>query len=671
MAGQRKKAGFRCIRDFSIGFGFHEFLFGLLAFFDLSAQGLVDALDLARALLHAVFEVEVGFFEFVLRIDEIADVIIGGHVTAVGQRASLDFDHAVVVRAHHTVGFAGHEMAQPGLHVFFHGARTEHAALGIEAHEVGDRPSYAQHARRVIEHLLVALVPGHDFQIRVDYADRRRNAFEGCKQHILVELQLARGAFENVHHVLDTKPFTTAQVGQHRTRGCDTNHAGQRLLGITEQFGAGIDQLRPGFGVQQAVRGRFTQELGQQRGQVRLFDLQVGRARRLLGAHAVDESDGLDAVGQAGLVQGRHHVQREHVDADAEHHAAGVGVAERQAEQLVRAQQLRIEKPVRDQRRADQSRIGEQRNHQRDEPYEGAAGEAGEHAPGIGALPEQTEQDGRRKLHGQRERDQPDIGQRRILGQAELIHPGHEHDHDHGHAPREDKRPGIIRLRAAAFVPANQQRQDHIVAEHLAQRDRGDDDHRGGRGKAADDREQRECLVIVTQRQREHETVAGNIRARERLVADPGDYEHGGRDRGKVEREPDACVLEVIFAEAFDEGDLEHARQAENGGCGDQGQHPERGCQCRLLEHEVRVVVDLARVKAGRQTQREQRDHDQRDDLDQRLERDRDHDAGVITGHIEAVGAENQRKHDHRDRDQQGHVLAGEGDVVHAVEQRV
>ena len=82
-----------------------------------------------------------------------------------------------------------------------------------------------------------------------------------------------------------------------------------------------------------------------------------------------------------------------------------------------------------------------------------------------------------------------------------------------------------------------QHRHDEVVAHHGAERHGLDDDHAGRGGKAADEGEQRERLLVLRHRQGQHEGVGVDASTREVQQAGERDGQHEDVDQEQIERE--------------------------------------------------------------------------------------------------------------------------------------
>ncbi len=134
-----------------------------------------------------------------------------------------------------------------------------------------------------------------------------------------------------------------------------------------------------------------------------------------------------------------------------------------------------------------------------------------------------------------------------------------------------------------------------------------------------------------------------------------GDRHHQQAECRKVGGKGPARDADVGHVLAFDRTDLELARQAQRGGEGEQG---------LAEEGQGQHVVAVDRQRAGergwcgiaQQNPGEQADREEGEQLDQRLQRDGEHQSVVVLGDVHRASAEQDREQRQRQRDPEGAV---------------
>jgi hypothetical protein len=217
-----------------------------------------------------------------------------------------------------------------------------------------------------------------------------------------------------------------------------------------------------------------------------------------------------------------------------------------------------------------------------------------------------------------------------------------------------DQQDPALDVRAVVEHAAPQQHRHHqVVADHGGQRHAGHDHHAGRRRQAADVGGQRQPGMAAGERQVEHIGLARHRPgARQRL---PGqrDRHHQRAEQQQVADEHPARRTQIGRILALDHRDMELPRQADDRGDREQGLGQEPGRQA-LQRERLHAFGDPWRqpVAVLQLQQREHADRHEGDQLDQRLQRDRQHHAAVVFGGIDAAGAEQDREH----RQHQRHV---------------
>ena len=195
-----------------------------------------------------------------------------------------------------------------------------------------------------------------------------------------------------------------------------------------------------------------------------------------------------------------------------------------------------------------------------------------------------------------------------------------------------------------------------MVRDHGRQRDGGDDDHRGGRGKPAEKRQQHQKILIDGHRQRQHEHVRIGAFRQYREAAD-GNWQHEQAHQQQIGREQPGGHAQLVLAGIFHHGDLELARQADNR---DGGQEGERNPAC--IEHIVGLQDTgcIAAEDVGgpvRQCENhEQPDSDEGEELHQGFQRDGGDHTMMALVRVDCPCAENDSEERHPGGDPERHV---------------
>ena len=95
----------------------------------------------------------------------------------------------------------------------------------------------------------------------------------------------------------------------------------------------------------------------------------------------------------------------------------------------------------------------------------------------------------------------------------------------------------IAALRKMQPAEPKQHRHHKVVADHGAERHSLDDDHSGGRGKAADEGQQCDRLLLLRHRQCEHECIGVDASVGEMQQTGKSDGQHEDVYEQKIERE--------------------------------------------------------------------------------------------------------------------------------------
>ncbi len=615
--------------------------------FDPLLQGLVD---LAQRLFDALV---------------VADVAVAGDVTAAGQRLSVHFDDlAVGAHALEHVRRARAQVLQPAFDVRLGVARPHLAAGGVPAQQVGDRPADVEHAVGVVEQLLVAAVPGDKPHLRIDHAHPLRDVLEGGGQHLAVVAQGVAGFVQQADHFAQLHARTAQHRGQGAACGGGAQRGRQQALGVLHQRAVGrlfgIPRPRQAAGVflEGPPRMRLAEDAfgqGQQFAAAHLAGPAAGRQRRLVRV-GIQVCGGGQLVLQQRPVAHRHEHERGHVAQQRPEHAVGQRIPAAQPEQRLRAQPGQAQRAFAQPVGAGSIALQQRRQQQAPGPQRGPAEQACIGAGTAGAAPVQPADQGRRELRHRGERKQAVLGEELLAQRVPVVGECDQCQQQDRH-PAHPQHLAFDRHPLRKHPAPQQQRQHQVVADHGRQRHAGHDHHAGGRGQAADVGRQRQPRVAVRQRQRQHEAVRGQpVRAGQRL---PGqrDRQHHRADQHQVADEQPARRLQVGRVLALDHRHVELARQAHDRGEREQGLGEEARWQGGAGECAGAGRDPGADAAPARQVQDCQRpDRHERQQLDQRFQRDRQHHPAVVLGGIDPAGAEQDREGRQQQRHVQGRV---------------
>src|SRR5690606_26888562 len=264
------------------------------------------------------------------------------------------------------------------------------------------------------------------------------------------------------------------------------------------------------------------------------------------------------------------------------------------------------------------------------------------------------------------EGDQPDGGEGvRAARQVEIAEAEEQDQHDRKAAGVEDEAAHALAVAyAGACGQAQHDGHDDVVGDHDRQRDGFEDDHRGGRGKAADEGEQRQPVLAVEQGQGEREHVGI------RPVGHEGQPEQrdGEREQAHAQhvggKDP-ARGAQVFFVGVLDHRDLELARQADDGG-GGQHRHGDPAVAKSVVGVDFEARCGGAgedRLHAAADIDDEKADGEEGGELDDGFEGDGSDDAVVLLLGVDVAGAEQDGEQRHAGGDAEG-----EADLVPAFE---
>ena len=284
---------------------------------------------------------------------------------------------------------------------------------------------------------------------------------------------------------------------------------------------------------------------------------------RFAAAVDADERCGLGALERVGPArQGK---QRESGDIGAERKRDAAGERKlRKPHQRRRAQPGDAKRSVGDE--VGERALGVERGQEQQiEPDERADDHARRGAARRAAPPDDRAEERRQDLRDRRKRQQADGGERLVTGKALVEVADHQHKQDRAAPDRQHVQPDLARRRVGrAGAPSEQDRHDEVVGRGDGERDAVDDDHAGRRGEAAQHRCQRNASRAGGKRQREHGQVAidgavGNQRQ-------PGDGERHDKqvDQDQIDRKQRRRRADIVVVLAFDDRDVELARQQQN-----------------------------------------------------------------------------------------------------------
>ncbi len=599
------------------------------------------ARQFAGALGDALLQRLVRAREVLFGAAERGDVGEGRDETATGHRVAADLDHgAVRERALGQMRRARTHLRQPPLHARVDVAGAGEPAREVVPHQLGHRPADRQQAVGIGEQFGVAAVPRDHVERRVDHADALAHVLQRRLEHALVEAQVLAGlADDGGDRVELAAAFAPRHLDQQaRRRGAD--HAGQLVLDRGDRGGIGAAVVR---------------RIAEQRDDPLARQEARGQRLQFGGGKIAVRRDG--AVARPARARG----QREHRDVhrQAGDHRARQFAPVAQPEQLRRRQRREAERPAVQQRRGAR----QQGRRQHVEPDQAAGDEAERDRARADRRPVHRHQHRRHQAGQRRERQRADVGQRVAAGERARIRPGQQqHREDRCAALAQHRRTQVAGV-AATPAGAHAQRRDPVVADHQAQRQRGDDDHAGRRAESAEEAEHGQAVAVLRQRQGQHVQVRRHAQRAQPRRARLRQRQDRQRDQAEVEREQPARGAHVAGVAALDHAGVELVRQGERGE--------------RAEQHQRRHAAAVARLRRGRrrdvgQLQHERADRQHRDQLEYRLERERQHQPAVVRGGRRAARAEQHREQRHRQRDVERAVLPGRrGQIVAAAEQRI
>ncbi len=480
--------------------------------------------------------------------------------------------------------------------------------------EVADRPADLQQRGRKTEQLRIACVPGHQVEIAIDHADALRHVLERRLEQALVEAQRLRGLADDRGDGVQIAALLAARRVEQQPRRGRAEHGRQLALDALDLAGVGDALTR--------FANEMVDALGRQEAPAQIAqrrDVELGGLNRTRPCRA-------------------HRQQQRHrgLDQQAQHDRAAEAAPAREPEQMIGREPGQPERT-----RIEPGRRGQRRHQQAPGPDRDAGGQAEQHRARRRLRPQHREQHRRRQRAEARERQRADVGQCLAAAGRAAVDPGQQHhDQDHHAALAQ-----YAAAQVADVLPpraAHQQRRQPVIADHQAQRERGDDDHAGRGAEAAEERQQREHAVAVGQRQRQHVQIRRHVQRPQAQVAGTCQRQQRQRDQAHVQRKQPARGAQMAHVAAFGDTDVIEVRQRE------QREHAEHD-QARKAARTGRRIGRRVRPAVVEQHPGADREH--RAELEQRFERDRQHQAAVVLGRADAARAEQHREQRQHQRD--------------------
>ena len=190
-----------------------------------------------------------------------------------------------------------------------------------------------------------------------------------------------------------------------------------------------------------------------------------------------------------------------------------------------------------------------------------------------------------------------------------------------------------------------------MVADHQAQRQRADHDHAGRRAEPTEECEQRERVLALRQRQRQHEQVRRHAAAGQKRFPRARQRQYRQRDQQQVQRKLPACGAHRALVPAFDNSDVKLVRQDEHREgteqyqrCEPAGRRRRHGMWWHMGERTETQPDEGAQCQHRRQ-------------LEDRLERHRQHQPAIVFSRTGTARAEQHREQRHHQRHVEGAVL--------------
>ncbi len=372
------------------------------------------------------------------------------------------------------------------------------AALGAEAQDRLQRHAGLAEVGRQVEQVEKAPVPADQAQVLVEHADALGDVLDGRLEQVAVVLDRGGGVVEQPERAAGKGAAPLERQRQHQARRGGADGTRQQALGVAHevQVGIGRRRQRPGPLGRERLE-RAPRPLGAEvaRGhRLQLADLDRAapqtRGGVALAPVGVDEGGGLQALDRLRHAHQRDRDVGQQVGEQAPEHAVGQRV-EVEPEQMLRPEPADAGRAGLQQRHRQPAGLHERRQKERVGPDQEAKGDACERARPGGVAPDQAAQERRRELGDRSEAQEPDRGQREGVADHAIVEVGEQHEgHDREPADPQDEARHVGEVRKAEPAAAQKDRHDEVVADHVADRDRGDDHHAGGGRQAADEGEQ-------------------------------------------------------------------------------------------------------------------------------------------------------------------------------------
>ena len=252
----------------------------------------------------------------------------------------------------------------------------------------------------------------------------------------------------------------------------------------------------------------------------------------------------------------------------------------------------------------------------------------------------------RRRERGQgRERQRADVGQGVVAGDRPAVEPRQQHDRGDAGATQRDHVAAQVARSFTRPRATQQARCEPVIADHQAQGERADDDHARAGTQSTQECEQGKAFLSLRERQREYVEIRRHVWIEQRR-ARAREREHRQRDQQQVQRKQPARGAHVVDVAAFDDGHVELVRQDEHRQRPQQHERREAGGACgrRQLRHGRGCDAVEPEPDEGAEGQH-------RSELEQRLERHRQHQPAVVLDRAGPTRAEEHGERRHRQRD--------------------
>lgn len=296
------------------------------------------------------------------------------------------------------------------------------AAFEVVANQLFHGPTHIQHARWILEQLLVARIPGHQPHVGIDHADGLIHVFQGGQQDFAVEAQLGAGLVQHLHHCREFHAGALQGAGEHQPRRCRPHSSCQQQFGEVHPgaIGARIGPEWLLFALRLGHKGLAGGALANDAASqcLQIAHAQVAGQRRCVGrgmalCRRVEERIGLQLFGQAGGAHDGHQQHGHDVHQQRPERAVAEAVHALQPQQRVRMQPCLPEQPALYPVAPDDARRSQLGQQQRVGPDGKACQQPGLHALAADTAPVQPGQQRGGELRHRNKRHQPQRGQLR------------------------------------------------------------------------------------------------------------------------------------------------------------------------------------------------------------------------------------------------------------------